>query len=250
MEMGEKMKKFIFGVLVVGILAALVLGISYYFNEEHPTDLDSSNLESVGDLFKEEDGYDIEDDFSKEIKEIDIVSLNGAFTIEKASFDGIKIKNKSYRNIDYDFTDGKLKVEDTKSKEEVHSIESLLKKDIGKVKICSKNPEEIYLKINQMNGALAVDSRLKKMEIDVVNGYLSVNSEDSFDTAVQEINGAAEIDMDKIDSRIKIERVNGEVKLSFDDVNSFQINNFDKTLGSGRDLIDFGTVNGFLKIDE
>lgn len=244
------MKKFIFGVLVVGILAALVLGISYYFNEEHPTDLDSSNLESVGDLFKEEDGYDIEDDFSKEIKEIDIVSLNGAFTIEKASFDGIKIKNKSYRNIDYDFTDGKLKVEDTKSKEEVHSIESLFKKDIGKVKIYSKNPEEIYLKINQMNGALAVDSRLKKMEIDVVNGYLSVNSEDSFDTAVQEINGAAEIDMDKIDSRIKIERVNGEVKLSFDDVNSFQINNFDKTLGSGRDLIDFGTVNGFLKIDE
>lgn len=203
MEMGERMKKFIIGVLIVGVLAALVLGISYYFNEDHTTELSYSDTESLGDLFEvQQDTYDVDEEFPTEIKSIDIVNLNGAFTIEKANFDGIKIKYKSGRDIKYDFTDGKLKVEDTKSKEKILPIEKGLKKDITKVYICSKNPEKIDLKINYMNGALAVKSQLKRMDIEEVNGYLSVETEDSFDTSVPEINGAAEVDMDSIDARI------------------------------------------------
>lgn len=274
MEMGEKMKKFILIVFVVGILALVGTGFSYYFLEDRSAgivigpkeaveriiDIDDLAFKINGENFLDESDFDFDFDFDSDldfdpekglagpIKSIEIEKLNGYLVLEKADREAIEISENARAEISYKFSNGKLTIIDSlKFSNDNNKGKNF--NDSRAVRLYSKNPEQISLEMDKLNGAVKIKSRLKSLDVNKVNGSLQVKADESFDISIDKVNGEVSLKMEDLDSRIKVGKVNGAFFMfSKNMVDFFSDDPIDQVVGEGRDLIEIDKVNGYLGI--
>ena len=58
---------------------------------------------------------------------------------------------------------------------------------------------------------MSIDTNIKELTIETVNGALGIDSKESFNMNINSINGAANIKMENFDANIKINSINGGV---------------------------------------
>lgn len=274
MEMGETMKKFIIIVFVIGILALVGTGFSYYFLEDRsagvvigPKDLaeriidsDDFNFKINGENFLDKDDFDFDFDsdldFDPEeglagpIKAIEVEKLNGYLVLEKADREAIEISENAREDISYKYSNGVLTI--------IDSLNSSIDINFGNkfndsrvVRIYSKNPEKIALKIDKLNGAAKITNSLKSLDVNKVNGSLQVKADESFDISIDKVNGEVSLKMKDLDSRIKVSKVNGACMIYGKNmVDFFSDDPIEEIFGEGRDLIEIDKVNGYLGISK
>lgn len=263
MEVGETMKKFIIIVFFLGILALVGTGFSYYFLEDRSAGVVVGPREVAERIFDLDDLDDFDDfdfdldsdlDFEEEeslagpTKSIEIQTLNGYLVLEKADREAIEISENAREDISYKYSNGVLTI--------IDSLNSSTDNNFGKkfndsraVRVYSKNPQAIAFKMDKLNGATKINSRLKSLDVDKVNGSLQVKADQSFDVSIDKVNGEVSLKMEDLDSRIKVGKVNGACMISGRNMVDFLSREpIDKVIGSGRDLIEIDKVNGYLGI--
>lgn len=276
MEMGETMKKFIIIVFVLGILALVGTGFSYYFLEDRPVnvvvgpkevaeriiDSDDFAIKINGENFLDKSDFDFDFDFdfdsdldfdpeeglSGPIKSIEIQKLNGYLVLEKADREAIEISENARENISYKYSNGVLTIIDSLNPSNVNKMAKNFN-DSRAVRVYSKNPQAIAFKIDKLNGATKINSRLKSLDVDKVNGSLQVKADQSFDVSIDKVNGEVSLKMEDLDCRIKVGKVNGACMISGKNMLDFLSRDpIDEVIGSGRDLIEIDKINGYLGI--
>lgn len=281
MEMGETMKKFIIIVFVVGILALVGSGFSYYFLEDRSAgivispkeaaeriiDSDDFNFKINGENFLDKGDFDFDFDFDFDsdfdsdfdfeeeglagpIKAIEIKKLNGYLVLEKADREAIEISENAIADISYKYSNGKLTIIDSLNSSKDNKMGKKIN-DSRIVRVYSKNPEQISFEMDKLNGATKINSRLKSLDVDKVNGSLQVNADQSFDISIDKVNGEVSLKMEDLDSRIKVSKVNGACMIYGKNMLDFLSRDpIDEVIGSGRDLIEIDKVNGYLGISK
>lgn len=266
MEMGEKMKKFIIIVFVIGLLALVGTGFSYYFLEDRsagvvigPKDLAERILDVDDFVFKRGEeffepaddlDYDPEETLAGPIKAIDIEKLNGYLVLEKADREAIEISENARKDISFKYSKGRLTITDSSNSSRDNNRGNKFN-DYRAVRVYSKNPEKIALKVDKLNGAMKITNSLKSLEVDKVNGSLQVKADESFDISIDKVNGEVSLKMEDLDSRIKVSKVNGACFISGKNmVDFFSDDPIEEVVGEGRDLIEIDKVNGYLGISK
>lgn len=252
------MKKFIIITLILGILASIIAGVSFYINDRVLLNNSIEELDQIRGhegrkIFSAIKEFDKEESFEEEIKELYIKKLNGGLLLKKADYDGIRISKGQKQNISYSLKKGKLEIVDNSKETSGISLGDLFSDKYPRIVVYSKNPKELAATINKVNGAMSIETNIKELSIETINGALNIETTDSFNINIQEINGAASFDIKRLDAAIKISTINGAANLSslyFDDYDTILPESIDQTIGNGRDTIEIGTVNGAISIDE
>ncbi len=270
MEMGETMKKFIIIVFVVGILALVGTGFSYYFLEDRsagvvigPRDLakrvidsDDFDFKINGENFIDKDDFDSDLDFDPEeglaepIKAIEIEKLNGYLVLEKSDREAIEISENAREDISYKYSNGVLTIIDSLNSSNDNNFGNKFN-DSRVVRVYSSKPEQISFKMDKLNGATKINNSLKSLDVNKVNGSLQVKADESFDISIDKVNGEVSLKMEDLDSRIKVSKVNGACFIFGKNmVDFFSDDPIDEVVGEGRDLIEIDKVNGYLGISK
>lgn len=249
------MKRFIIIVLLLGISASIIAGVSFFINDRDKLKNSVIDLSIMKDIeeqkgFSDTENFAKEENFDAEIKELYIEKLNGGLLIKQSNYNGIKITDGKKGNVVYSFENGKLIIDDKGGETDNISIKDLFKNNYRRTIVYSKNPEELIAKITNLNGAMSIDTNIKELTIETVNGALGIDSKESFNMNINSINGAANIKMENFDANIKINSINGGVSTFFEyeESNLFP-RRIDKKIKNGRNVIEIGTVNGAISID-
>lgn len=249
------MKRFIIIVLLLGVSALVIAAVSFFINDRDKLKNSAIDLSIIEDIkeqkaFSNIENFDKEENFDVEIKELYIEKLNGGLLIKQSNYDGIKITNGKKGNIDYSFENCKLIIDDKGGETDIISIRDLFKNNYRRTIVYSKNPEELVAKIINLNGAMSVDTNINALTIEEVNGALGIDSKESFNIKISEINGAANIKMENFDANIKINSINGAISTFFENEKSNIFpKKIDEKIKNGRNTIEIGTVNGAISID-
>lgn len=249
------MKRFIIIVLLLGISASIIAGVSFFINDRDKLKNSAIDLSIMKDIeeqkgFSNIENFAKEEKFDDEIKELSIEKLNGGLLIKQSNYNGIRITNGKKGNVVYSFENGKLIIDDKGGETDNISIKDLFKNNYRRTIVYSKNPEELIAKITNLNGAMSIDTNIKELTIETVNGALGIDSKESFNMNINSINGAANIKMENFDANIKINSINGGVSTFFENEESNLFpRKIDEKIKNGRDDIEIGTVNGAISID-
>lgn len=106
------------------------------------------------------------------------------------------------------------------------------------------------MKITSVDGVLNLNGRLEKLEITSVDGVINIENDLSYDISINEIDGVGNINFDFMNAKIKLDYVDGLVKVMDTPLNIFDDEkSYNRTFGEGLNTIEIGTIDGIFNID-
>lgn len=177
-----------------------------------------------------------------DLKSLDIGLTNSNLIIVKGNINEVILYKKEKDKIN----NNSLKIEKNSTN---YSIKAKNDKK-ARIIIKLKNPELTEIKCNNVNGILFSKEKFKSLIMKSTNGVISLEGEGTYPMKVKNVNGIINLNFDKYNAEIFINKSNGVLNL-FDE-NEFSLGKnktIRKVFGSAEDKIELKTTNGIININ-
>lgn len=171
------------------------------------------------------------EDFDK----IEAQNIRLSMSIKKGNENRLVLKNM-HGKLEYELSNRTLKFEQREFRNDEY------------LTLECKNPEQLQLTLNKLDGELEIDNRIKYMNIGSLNGVLDVETDYPFNIDLSKVNGVVGMNFDNDDATVSIDRINSVYEIFGEEGIGPLKSGLKKVVGEGTNKININNVNGVIEI--